>query len=181
MFLHDTRLDFAVDGALLAKLEEMINSKDNENADDSDGNRQMPMRRIDTYTRETIQDTPFLEPSEHDRGHQRQLSLGDSLKNTNVSWQRTITSNATKYLSYPKTFNWSENLHKQHYKNDAKYYRQSDTESKAATARKAHNAIIFEKNGIIVITGHFNDSIAIVVDHDYYKCPIAAPTKQLRS
>lgn len=96
----------AVDGALLSKL-------DQENS----------CPAIHTYTKQKIQDTPFLETPEQDRAHQRQCSFSDSLKdNAILTWQRNLTQKMNVSLRQPKLFNWNEGLHSQHLARDLDFF-----------------------------------------------------------
>ena len=102
-------VNVAVDGALLAKMD-----KDN------------ACPAIDTYINNTIQTSPFREPAEHDRQHQKQLSFADAMKGTIIEWEKEITQKVAVSLKQPKMFNWGLNLNTNYYLTDRSCYPDSN-------------------------------------------------------
>ena len=86
---------FCGDGVFLAELEE------------NDAGQKVPI--IDTHIKKYIQDTPLLQPTRHDPGHQRQNSWNSSTKNSEVVWKRNLASRGITTLRTPKLFNWGYN------------------------------------------------------------------------
>ena len=86
---------FCGDGVFLAELEESV------------GGEKVPI--IDTHIKKHIQDTPLLQPTRHDPGHQRQNSWNSSTKDSEVVWKRNLASRGISTLRTPKLFNWGYN------------------------------------------------------------------------
>ena len=86
---------FCGDGVFLAEL------------DDNVPGQKKPI--IDAHIKKHIQDTPLLQETRHDPGHQRQNSWNSSTRGSELVWKRNLASRGITTLRTPKIFNWGFN------------------------------------------------------------------------